>query len=340
MVKFSSCCLEDVTYMIFGKEVGEQGTPHLQGYIKFKKQKRFTAIRKLMPCLIRAHLEVAYAAGGNNAIYCSKGNDFVEVGSRPVIKGKEVSKDCRKTRDEKGFEIRKLFREGVSVEEIQDMFIGDMMWSGHTLKRNFRESVKPVIRPGIKVLWLYGEPGTGKSRIAHEVFPDGYIKCAKTKWWNDYMLEDEVIIDDFADHSIDMNHMLRWFDRYKCIVETKGGSVALHATKFIITSNFKPEEIWKKEDGKDSFGRVLYIDHPQIGAINRRLNFLSVSVNGVVSPDLSFSPLYTPRPVEEAVQIIRDWFIEDVSRISDVGGTNCTDLEEEDPSQNGEALEV
>jgi len=47
-------------------------------------------------------------------------------------------------------------------------------------------------------------------------------------------LEKEVIIDDFGPGGIDINHLLRWFDRYKCMVETKGGMIPLIADKFIL----------------------------------------------------------------------------------------------------------
>jgi len=76
------------------------------------------------------------------------------------------------------------------------------------------------------------------------------------------MLEKEVIIDDFGPNSIDINHLLRWFDRYKCLVETKGGMVPLYADKFIITSNFTPEEIYTSQDG---------IVHKQLPALVRRV---------------------------------------------------------------------
>lgn len=76
------------------------------------------------------------------------------------------------------------------------------------------------------------------------------------------MLETNVIIDDFGPNSIDINHLLRWFDRYKCLVETKGGMLALYATSFIVTSNFSPYEVFTDKDG---------LPHPQIEALVRRI---------------------------------------------------------------------
>lgn len=81
------------------------------------------------------------------------------------------------------------------------------------------------------------------------------------------MLEKEVIIDDFGPNGIDMNHLLRWFDRYKCNVETKGGMVPLLAETFIVTSNFEPGDCFKDKDG---------VIHPQMEALYRRINVIKI----------------------------------------------------------------
>jgi len=62
-------------YMIVGQEVGEEGTPHWQGYVEFLKEKRLTALKALIP---RAHWEKCKGTPWQNFQYCSKDGQFKE----------------------------------------------------------------------------------------------------------------------------------------------------------------------------------------------------------------------------------------------------------------------
>jgi len=66
-----------VDYMIYGKEVGESGTPHLQGYVRFPKKKRIKGVKNLIgeECHVEATRNVEAAIN-----YCKKDNDFTEFG--------------------------------------------------------------------------------------------------------------------------------------------------------------------------------------------------------------------------------------------------------------------
>lgn len=68
----------NVKYLVYGKEVGQQGTPHLQGFVVFHRtHPRSTAQRLLCP---RAHLEVTRGTNQQAADYCKKDGDYVERG--------------------------------------------------------------------------------------------------------------------------------------------------------------------------------------------------------------------------------------------------------------------
>ncbi len=72
---------DGVSYVTYGKEVGENGTPHLQGFIIFDRKKRFTAVKLVLGN--RVHLEPARGPAYRAAVYCHKDGDFKEFGTRP-----------------------------------------------------------------------------------------------------------------------------------------------------------------------------------------------------------------------------------------------------------------
>lgn len=249
-------------YFIIGKEVGEEGTPHLQGYCVFKTRCGFSRAKDLIS--ERAHLEAARGSSNHNRTYCSKGGDSREFGTCPTDHRAGGNPRNTSTRDELATSFRLALASGAGgVLEFADNNPGAYGFSGHNLLRNSLSIAEPRERAAITVEWIWGRPGVGKSRRAHEQYPGAYIKDPRTKWWNGYLLEEEVIVDDFGPNGIDINHLLRWFDRYKCNVETKGGMMPLYAFKFIVTSNFHPRAV---------FTDHLGAEHPQYPALERRIS--------------------------------------------------------------------
>jgi len=248
-------------YWICGKEVSPSGTPHLQGYLQLRRRHNIRSIRDIFGP--RIHFEGARGSPQQNQRYCRKDGDFTEGGELP-----HHVDNPTKSRNELAHKFSIHFQRGNSgLAEFADTEPGTWYYSGHNLLRNAFTLCRPVLRPDISAKWYHGEPGVGKSRRAHEEMPEAYIKEPRTKWWNGYMLEKEVIIDDFGPNGIDINHLLRWFDRYKCLVENKGGMIPLHAISFIVTSNFSPEECFTDKDG---------VPHQQVGALLRRLTITNM----------------------------------------------------------------
>ena len=66
--------LQKTDFYIIGKEVGESGTPHLQGYIYVKQKIRFSTLKSVCN---RLHLEVARGSPEHNLTYCSKDGDYI-----------------------------------------------------------------------------------------------------------------------------------------------------------------------------------------------------------------------------------------------------------------------
>jgi len=81
----------DCKYVVYGKEVGEEGTPHLQGFIMFAHPVSFNQVKERLPQ--GAHIEKAKGTPKQAADYCKKDNDFVERGEPPVGAGKRKDID-------------------------------------------------------------------------------------------------------------------------------------------------------------------------------------------------------------------------------------------------------
>lgn len=110
---------------------------------------------------------------------------------------------------------------------------------------------------------FWGPTGTGKSRTAwDEAGMDAYPKDPRTKWWDGYTGQEHVVVDEFRG-GIDVAHLLRWLDRYPVLVETKGGSIPLRATKFWFTSNLDPRNWYPDLDAETQAAliRRLEIKH-------------------------------------------------------------------------------
>ena len=82
-------------YIVFGRETGEDGTPHLQGFVQFKSQRTLSSMSKALP---RAHLEVTKGRPDQAAEYCKKDGDFYEEGEVPLApnKGEKERESGRK----------------------------------------------------------------------------------------------------------------------------------------------------------------------------------------------------------------------------------------------------
>ena len=85
---FLSC--EDVRYGVYGREVGESGTPHLQGFLILTRQRTIHWLRQR---IARAHFEGTRGTSGQARDYCKKDNDFNEYGQFPGNQGRRSDLD-------------------------------------------------------------------------------------------------------------------------------------------------------------------------------------------------------------------------------------------------------
>ncbi|CAB9528237.1 Para-Rep C7 [Seminavis robusta] len=76
----SATSTAEIDYLIFGREVGASGTPHLQGTVCFQSRKRLQQVTTLIG---RAHCSVTRHLS-QSIEYCKKDGDFSELGNIPT----------------------------------------------------------------------------------------------------------------------------------------------------------------------------------------------------------------------------------------------------------------
>lgn len=82
---------DTIKYGVCGRETGENGTPHLQGFVICVQPKRLSFLRRFLSG--RAHFEIARGSSQQASDYCKKENDFDEYGSLPNQQGHRTDID-------------------------------------------------------------------------------------------------------------------------------------------------------------------------------------------------------------------------------------------------------
>lgn len=219
---------ENVSYVCFGKEVGENGTPHLQGYVTFKATWRLSALKLLLP---RAHWEQAKGNRAHNREYCSKDGDFWESEAQTVTKS-ALKRACE-TVAEGG--LRKLLAEDPAT------FVrncnGLKQLAAFHLKPRDRND-KPTVH------WYFGPSGTGKTKAVYEFAEEKgmevWTAAGSLQWWDGYHQQEVVLMDDFRKDYCTYHLLLQYLDRYPVMVPFKGGFTNLNSKHFFITCPWHP----------------------------------------------------------------------------------------------------
>lgn len=224
-------------YQIIGKEVGAEGTPHLQGYIQFQHQKTLSACKKLMP---RAHLEPRMGTIDQAVEYCMKDGDYEEMGVKPM--NQKEKGDAEKNRWKRALEkAQEGDMEWLEENEPQLVLHHRAKLMGH---KKLRTEVLAYADEETPHEWWYGSTGTGKSRAVWEEYPNHYQK-EKNKWWCNYRGQDVVVIEEADPKTMEhmASRMKTWADRYPFAGEIKGGRLeGIRPSKVIVTSNYTIRE--------------------------------------------------------------------------------------------------
>jgi len=225
---------------VCGSEVGEQGTPHLQGRITFRKTYTFNMWKKLNP-----RLSVRKARYVECNYERKEGNVLIDFDNREQGKRSDLDAGCD------------IIKRGGSMREVADSVPGTFV----RYHKGFMALKCQLIVPRNEVPTVtvfYGKTGSGKSRAARVATDaDRYVWFPQMgKWFDGYVGQSDIIMEEFRGQ-LPLGMLLSLLDRYDCKVEYKGGIMEFAATNIVITSPIHPrewyekccnEDIWKQLD--------------------------------------------------------------------------------------------
>lgn len=264
--------LKPFQYIVMEHEVGESGTPHIQGYVYFTNQRTFNSAKECIKQMLgnqNAHIEKQKGTCTQAADYCLKDklsgkitsdNDWLELGEKPVG-------SCEGGKSARLEALTALIADGNATRE--QIYDADPA----TYVRNHRglqtaQEIKTKHRTWMTTgYWLWGPTGCGKSRWAFSgVYgdktydQDQIYRKPNGPWWDGYdpILHKVVVMDDerFSyDNSFEL--LLNALDRYPHQVPFKGGFKVFRAEIIIIATRAPPDVTFREVAEK---GHTIFRD--------------------------------------------------------------------------------
>lgn len=231
----------DVVYVTWQLEqCPDTGELHFQGYMEFVGKKTWSWVHKNLVGLETAHLERRRGTQAEAITYCMKKESRIEG---PWEWGEKRSQGERTDI----VEFKKAIDAGKSDSELYDDYFSFMMRYPKVSKQYRRVKGLEVVRDWVPEIEVYiGPSRCGKSRAVRAKYPGAYWK-PHGKWWDGYVGQEVVVIDEMYGHRMAFTELLNLLDSTPLMVEPKGDYVQFIAKKIIFTSNQEPEFWYKPE---------------------------------------------------------------------------------------------
>nr|WAE42689.1 MAG: replication associated protein [Cressdnaviricota sp.] len=225
-----------ISFLIYQLERGDdEGRLHYQGYIELSKPSRYAAIKRLLGDEA-LHLEVRRGTQDQAIDYCRKAETKVEGPWEHGTRSKQGKRN----------DLTALVTAVKSGQSVAQMLNDETLMTVAFKHIKHIQTIQSYIRPTRTdrpaVYILHGEPGSGKTRTAHDFDTDLWTAPGVRQdgvWFNGYDKHLSALLDDVQSNSNLMSRdgWLRLLDRYVYQVPTKGGFTWWLPKTIFITTN-------------------------------------------------------------------------------------------------------
>lgn len=274
--------------LIGGPEIGEQaGKRHVHCYVEFKSQTTIPALKQHLRLTglvhfyqqanrndydrIRAHHSKLLTKENPDVLILIEHPAYIT----PIDIGIERSDiDDGKITDR----IQRVIESGGTLEQVKALSYGWYASHSGFVDRELLKYQKLKTVVNYEHLWIYGEPGTGKTGICHELFPDAHRQDVSNPKFEGYDGQDVVILNDFD------NKTLRLFTvaRIKNLCDPGGTKIQVNygcvqvAAKIVVTSNYSIADCFKYKGKNPKFQEEFDENDVDYIAIKRRFREVKI----------------------------------------------------------------
>lgn len=221
-----------VNRLIGGFEIAPTtGTPHIQGAVVFRNQRSLNGVRRIFPRAMWSNMDKKWPA---QVKYCSK---ECKVEWRKNTEGGQGERTDIKA-------AIKMIKDGAKFADVCEKHEALIRCAGayKLIREQEKADCPPPMERPMKVTILWGPAGTGKTTRASKGNDSVYVWDARNKFFNMYKGQKKLIIDEFMDNQTNIKWLTRILDKFRLIVEVKGGAEWARWEEVVITSNVNPDK--------------------------------------------------------------------------------------------------
>lgn len=285
-------------YFCMADEIGAEGTPHTHIYVTFSSRVRFSTIKKHFP---EAHIEPAKGSVKSNIEYVKKSGKwkesdkadtriegtFEEWGTPPTQKGRNMDMQ----------ELYDLINEGYSNADIialNNDYILNIEKLDKVRTILLTEKYKGLRRLNLKVIYISGATGTGKTRGVLDTHGDANVyRVSDYKHPFDlYACQNVLVLDEYRSQ-LAISNLLQYCDIYPIELPARyANKYACYETVYIV-SNWKLEDQYREvqQDNPESWQAFLRRIHEVRTYAEDGTITIYNSVKEYLNRDRGFHPL-------------------------------------------------
>jgi hypothetical protein len=233
----------NLKYAIYQYEKGENGTPHIQGFIIYKNSKRFKNVKQDFPT---AHIIAPNGSNIENRDYCTKKDTRI---AEPVEIG-EFS-EMRSRNDIVQFlEMLKLGADNITLKNMFPVLYAQYApdkiekFRQDFLKDEYGQKFRDV-----KATFVYGNARFGKTTYIYDAYPMADI-CRVNNYYKGtfegYNSQKVLVLDEFTG-KVDITFMNNLLDKFPLELPARFANRTACFEEVYIISNLSLPELYKEQ---------------------------------------------------------------------------------------------